>query len=161
MRVLREDLDKLLRPVSPGGGGLPSSVLAAKREEIESLGLELQAERGRRELANLHEQDAEVERERNREEVFLGNYGRRPRIGFQQLTPQTAFLDHSHIQGRVSSFAICSYDERGGAVAAGNGNNLTSFMERTNRSISPRSESHGLAEDSPGQCWRIASPRCR
>jgi excisionase family DNA binding protein len=64
VRIARVDLDGLLRHPSNASSVSSSSVLAAKKEEVESLGLELQAERGRRELAKLHEQDAEVERER-------------------------------------------------------------------------------------------------
>lgn len=66
VRVLRADVDKLLRPtgVASASGSSVSSVLVSKREEVESIGLELQAERGRRELANFRAQDAEAERER-------------------------------------------------------------------------------------------------
>jgi hypothetical protein len=63
MRVLRADLDGLLRQ-STNVSAPVSSVLAAKREGVESLTLELQTERAKRELAKLQQEDAEADRQR-------------------------------------------------------------------------------------------------
>jgi excisionase family DNA binding protein len=63
MRVLRADLDGLLRQSSNSPVSV-SSVLAAKREGVESVTIELQTERAKRELAKLRQEDAEAERQR-------------------------------------------------------------------------------------------------
>jgi hypothetical protein len=63
MRILRADVNGLLRTVS--AAPVPaSSVLAARREGVESLTLELQGERVKRDLAKLREDNAEAERQR-------------------------------------------------------------------------------------------------
>jgi len=63
MRVRRADLDRLLRPESPVSVS-PSTALAAKRESVEALSLELQAERVKRDLSKLHAEDAEADHRR-------------------------------------------------------------------------------------------------
>jgi hypothetical protein len=63
MRVLRADLDRLLRHASDAQVSA-SSFLRNKREGLETLNLELQERRVKRELARLAEDDAEAERRR-------------------------------------------------------------------------------------------------
>ena len=63
MRVLRADLDGLLRQSSNASVAV-SSVLAAKREGVESVTIELQTERAKRELAKLRQEDTDAERQR-------------------------------------------------------------------------------------------------
>jgi hypothetical protein len=63
MRVLRADLDKLLRHASNAPVSA-SSVLQNKREGLETLNLELQERRVKRELSKLSEEDAEADRRR-------------------------------------------------------------------------------------------------
>jgi excisionase family DNA binding protein len=63
MRVLRADVDRLLRRESPASGSA-SSILQNKREKVEELSLELQETRARREIRKLSEEDAEAERRR-------------------------------------------------------------------------------------------------
>lgn len=63
MLVNRADLDKLLRPESPVSVST-SSALAAKRESVEALALELQAARVERDLEKLRAEDAEAEQRR-------------------------------------------------------------------------------------------------
>lgn len=65
-RVLRVDLDKLVRPASAASGPA-SSVLQNKRERIEELTLEAQELRAEREIHKLKEEDSEIERGRARE----------------------------------------------------------------------------------------------
>ena len=63
MRVLRKDLEKLLRQDGPVTASL-SIGLQSKREAVEAKGLELQEARADRELRKLREEDAEAERRR-------------------------------------------------------------------------------------------------
>ena len=64
MRVRRAQLDGLLRPETSVSNVASSSALAAKRESLEALTLELQAERVRRDLDKLRNEDAGAEQRR-------------------------------------------------------------------------------------------------
>ncbi|HXX19974.1 MAG TPA: helix-turn-helix domain-containing protein [Candidatus Acidoferrum sp.] len=62
MRVLRADVDRLLRRETLAPQAPASSVLQSKRERVEELSLQLQETRALREIRKLSQEDAEAER---------------------------------------------------------------------------------------------------
>ena len=63
VRVLRHDVDRLLRREAPASVSV-STVLANKKERVEELSLELQERRAMREIRKLSEEDAEAQQRR-------------------------------------------------------------------------------------------------